>query len=201
MTARPLDPTAVLGLPCSSLVGAVGHHTYFLRTPAARARIARFCEAIRSEGIGAFLEAEYPRARKGGARGEGKAFIVNVVGGTPCLIDGNAHLMSLVLCHPAVTLAELCEAAGRDDLVRIWRAGWEEGSGQAAPYDVYIPPDTRTDRIPGARRGVDGFRQPPLVIKIVSAGIASDSLLFDEADRGRPLGQTAAALRELGVGA
>ena len=197
---QALDPASVLQLPCSSFVGAVGHHAYFTRMSAARARIGGFCEAIRSRGIRAFIEAEYLADRCKGAA-ENKAFIVNVVGDAPCLIDGNAHLVALVLCDPDVTLARLCAVAGRTDFGRVWQAGWEKGSGQSAPYDVYVPPATRTDRIPGAREGMYGFKCPPVPIKIISAGIASNSPLFDEADRGRPLGETAAVLREMGVGA
>lgn len=177
----------VMGMPCAQLVGAVGHHAHFTSDDAARARVIGFREAVARRGLGAFLRDEYPT-------GSGKAFIVNVVDGVPCLIDGNAHLVGVVMAQPEVTLADVVEAAGCGDIVRIWDAGWEYGSGQETAYDVYVPIETDISRIVGAREGVDYFKKPPQPTKIVPGTIASCSTLFAERDRGVALGLTAAAL-------
>lgn len=177
-------------VPCSTFVGAVRHHHHFLEDEGARARLESFCSRIVEKGMKAFLDEEYPP-------GSGKAFIVNEVAGRLCLVDGNAHMVAIVRCLPDVTLADLVQTAGRDDFVRIWRGGWEEGSGQTSPYEVYLPVATNTSRVPGCYEGVDGFKNPPAPTKIMPAGIAFDSPLFDPVDRGRPLGETARCLNEL----
>ena len=83
---------------------------------------------------------------------------------------------------------------GRDDLVRLWQDGWEDGSGQNAAYDVYIPVGTDTARIPETREGTDWFKDPPAPTKIVPATIPFDTPLLSEADRGRPLIETVRVL-------
>ena len=85
---------------------------------------------------------------------------------------------------------------GAPDLVRLWQDGWEDGSGQDAAYDVYIPIGTDTARIPEAREGTDWFKDPPAPTKIVPATIPFDTPLLSEADRGRPLIE---AVRALGL--
>lgn len=192
MSSRVFD---VWSEPCSSFVGAVGHHAHFTQCARARERIAHFCETIRHVGTAAFIEREYPRPGEMPAdRADAKAIIVNVVNATPCLVDGNAHLVSLVMCDPGLTLSGLVHQAGRCDFVRIWHEGWEPGSRQDGPYVTYIPPDTDVRRIPWAQDGVNGFVQPPARVKVIPSGIAFDSTLFSVADRGRPLGETARSL-------
>lgn len=177
----------VWNTPCAEFVGAIRHHRHFVEDEAARVRLVGFCGHIRREGAKAFLDAEYPA-------GGGKAFIVNEVAGRLNLADGNAHLVALVACDSQVTLARLVELAGRDDFVRVWRDGWEEGSGQEKPYEVYIPMATDGADVPGCYKGTDWFKDPPQPTKIIPATVAFDSPLFAPEDRGRPLGETARAL-------
>lgn len=176
-------------VPCATFVGAVRHHAHFLESEAARARLLGFRDDVRTNGVRAFVDREYPP-------GSGKAMIVNEVAGRFCLVDGNAHLVALVMCDADLTLARLVEEAGRADFVRLWRDGWERGSGQEAAYETFIPIDADTANVPGAREGVDGFKRPPQPTKIVPSTIAFDSPLFAEADRGRALGETARLLLE-----
>lgn len=108
---------------------------------------------------------------------------------------GNAHLVALVACDPDLTLEKLAEAAGRSDFIRVWRDGWEAGSGQACAYDIYVPLDADVSRIPDSRLGVDGFKEPPEDINVIPPHIAFDSLLLALYDRGRTLAETAECMR------
>lgn len=182
-----MDVQDVQNVPCATFVGAVRHHRHFTEDEAARARLAAFCARIAGAGVRAFVDGEYPA-------GSGKAIIVNEAAGRLCLVDGNAHLVALTACMPDLTLARLVELAGRDDFVHVWREGWEEGSGQMEPYDVYIPFAADAAAVPGCREGTDCFKDPPQPTKIIPATVAFDSSLFAPADRGRPLGETARAL-------
>lgn len=182
----------VWDMPCAGLIGAIRHHAHFLEDDAARSRLSRFRARIDERGARAFLDEEYPAA-------SGKAFIVNEAAGQACLVDGNAHLLAILSCEPDLTLGGLAQAAGRADIVRIWHEGWEEGSGQDAPYDVYIPHAADASRIPGAREGMDGFKNPPIPVNVIPASVAFSSPLFAARDRGRALGETLAALQEEGV--
>lgn len=173
----------LLNAHCGKLIGAVGHHRHFTANSAARERLLRFRERILQEGAEAFFREEYP-ARSG------KAFIVNVADGKACLVDGNAHLVSLVACFPLLKLSDLAALSGRTDIVRIWEDGWEEGSGQSAPYDVYVPVEIDTSHIPGARIDTDWFKHPPAPTKVIPPCISFDDPLFIPGDRGVPLFQT-----------
>lgn len=176
--------------PCRTFVGAVRHHAHFVEDEAARARLAWFCDVIRTRGMAAFLAREYPP-------GSDKALIVNEIGGTPCVVDGNAHLVALVLCDPYVTLARIVEAAGRAGIVRLWKEGWEAGSGQEAAYETYIPVDADTTRLSEAYEGTDWFKDPPQPTKVIPSTIPFDTPALSERDRGRTLAETAEALRPL----
>lgn len=180
----------VLTAPCSEMIGAIRHHAHFTESEEARVRIGGFVRTIRELGVQGFVDREYPV-------GSGKAFIVNEAAGRLCVVDGNAHLVALAMHDPAITLAKLVEATGRPEVVRLWREGWEAGSGQDRPFDVYIPFEADASRIPACREGLDGFKNPPLRMKIIPADIAFDSPLFSVADRGRPIGETVRALQEL----
>lgn len=180
----------IMHTPCAAFIGAVGHHAHFTGDDAARTRLVGFCRRIREQGARIYLNEEYP------ARG-GKAFIVNLTQGKPCLVDGNAHMVALVACDPQLTLARLVEIAGRDDIIRLWQDGWEDGSDQDDAYDVYIPVGTDTGRVPEARVDTDWFKQPPSPTKVIPATIPFDSPLLAENDRGRLIGETAAWLRGL----
>lgn len=179
----------LMEMPCASFIGAVGHHAYFTSNAAAKDRIERLARLARCRGIRGFAAQEYPQ-------GAGKAFIANLTQGKVCLVDGNAHMVALLAVNPQLTLASLAYQVGRDDLVRLWQDGWEDGSGQNAAYDVYIPVGTDTARIPETREGTDWFKDPPAPTKIVPATIPFDTPLLSEADRGRPLIET---VRMLGL--
>ncbi len=194
MTVAPSDRTSTLfSVPCLRFVGGVGHHTHFVEDAGARRRIGMLCSGVKSSGIPAFVEREYPR-------GSEKTIIVNVVGerkgrgGIPCVVDGNAHLLALCMAVEGLTLARLVELSGRSDIVRIWHDGWEGGSGQTAPYDTYVPVGVDLRRIPGAHRSVDRFKNPPEPTQVIPSTIAFSSPLFSWRDRGRTLGETARAL-------
>lgn len=174
---------------CGELVGAVRHHRYFTEDEEALARLVGFCQRIELKGVKAFVDEEYPP-------GSSKAMIVNEVAGRLCLVDGNAHMVALVACRPDLTLAELVECAGRTDFVRVWKDGWEEGSGQSVPYEVYIPRNADASSIPRCRDGVDGFKDPPQPTKVILATVAFDTPLLPACDRGRPVGETARFVRE-----
>ena len=184
---------AIFDLPCLQFVGAVGHHAHFVENADARARIERFCAEIRTEGAAACLEREYPP-------GSEKTIIVNVVGrradhpGIPCVVDGNAHLLACCMCLESLTLRKLVETSERPGIVRVWYDGWEEGSGQSAPYDTYVPVETDTRRIPRAYTAIDYFKEPPAPTKVIPSTIAFSSPLFSWRDRGRTLAETATAL-------
>lgn len=194
MSGKVLD---IWNEPCARLIGAVGHHAYFTQNAGARERIDLFCGRIMRDGIVAFMGEEYPRlAAATPDRADAKAVIVNVINATPCLVDGNAHLLSLVMCRPDLTLAELVRLTRRIDFLRVWHDGWEPGSRQENPYDTYIPPDTDVRHVPGARDGVNGFVRPPARVKVIPSTIAFDSVLFSAADRGQPIGETARVLRQ-----
>lgn len=127
MTVAPSDRTSTLfSVPCLRFVGGVGHHAHFVEDTGARRRIGMLCSGVKSSGIPAFVEREYPR-------GSEKTIIVNVVGerkgrgGIPCVVDGNAHLLALCMAVEGLTLARLVELSGRSDIVRIWHDGWEGG--------------------------------------------------------------------------
>lgn len=180
----------VATVPCRTFVGAVRHHRHFTENAAARERIATFRARIEADGVRAFVDAEYPP-------GSGKAFIVNETAGRLCLVDGNAHLVALVACRPELTLAQLMSEAKRSDIVRFWRDGWEEGSGQEAAYEVFIPQATDATRIPGCYDGTDWFKSSPQPTKIMPATVPFDSPLFAPEDRGRTLEETVRVLDEL----
>lgn len=174
--------------PCKTFVGAVRHHGYFTGQASALNRIRDFCGRIARDGARAFVDEEYPV-------GSGKAMIVNEVEGRLCLVDGNAHLVALLVCDPELTLGGLAEAVGRSDFIRLWQGGWEQGSGQEGAYDIYVPLEADVSRIPGSRSGVDGFKQPPEDINVIPPTVPFDSPLFSLCDRGRILAETANSVR------
>lgn len=177
----------LMEMPCASFIGAVRHHAHFMQDVVAGERIDRLVRIARFRGLQTFVDWEY-------LAGGNKAFIVNLTQGKACLVDGNAHMVALIAADPKLTLASLVRQTGRNDLVRLWQDGWEDGSGQDAAYDVYIPVDTGTARIPEARVGTDWFKDPPAPTKIIPATIPFDTPLLSEADRGRPLIETVCAL-------
>lgn len=180
----------VATIPCRTFVGAVRHHRHFTEDEAARRRLESFRERIAVHGVKAFVDEEYPP-------GSGKAVIVNEIAGRGFLVDGNAHLVALVACVPDLTLTQLAELAGRDDFIRIWREGWEPGSGQGEAYEVFIPSATDARLVPGCYDGTDGFKDPPQPTKIMPATVPFDSASFAPEDRGRPLCETVGRLDEL----
>ena len=185
-------PRQLMDVWCRDLVGAVGHHWFFSHNAAAQERLSGFVRDIRRDGVDWFLREHYPRT------GE-KRVIVNQIGGRFYLVDGNAHMLALVLANPGIRFSGLVDAVGHGSFARFWRDGWEEGSGQVEPYETYIPFDTDTERLPSAREGYDAFKPTPERIKIIPSNIPFDSPLLSERDRGRPLGETAEELERLGA--
>lgn len=175
--------------PVGRLIGAVGHHTYFLTDNAARQRVCTMARTIDDKGLGAFLHSEYPP-------GTDKGWIFNEMRGHLYVTDGNAHLVALCLARPGLTLGQLAENGGAR-LIRFWQEGWEEGSGQQQAYDTYIPFGIDTRALANCRVGLDHFKQPPQQIKIIPSDVPYDDAAFTPEDRGRPLQETARALSRL----
>lgn len=182
-----MDGHAILSMPCAEFVGAVCHHSYFTGSDAARERIAGFVARIGRWGASNFVDEEYPA-------GAEKRIILNIIDGKVCVTDGNAHLVALVAACPGFHLGQLWRSGSEGGLVRVWRCGWEDGSGQDVPYDTYVPLTADVSRIPGAHAGTDWFKQPPESINVIPSNVPYDSELFSAGDRGRTLGETVEAL-------
>lgn len=178
-------------LQCAELIGAIGHHHYFLSNTAARTRLKRFCREIQNDGQEAFLQREYPAFSD-------KAVILNQIGKRVFVVDGNAHLLALLLCCATLTVG--CLQRIHPTLFRFWRNGWEDGSGQSAAYDTYIPRSINASRLAGARQGMDGFQSPPSPIWVIPSNIPFDTKALKPEDRGYPLGETATALAKQNLG-
>lgn len=170
-----------------NFIGAPGHHQYFLTDTPTKATIWNSLKYIRANGLSAFLDHEYP------LRGT-KRIIINQTGETWNVVDGNKHLVSILLENPRLTVNDLLRI--RPDLVRMWNCGMEY-EWQEKPYDIFIPNHIDTTLIQNTRCGYDYFKKPPEKIKIIPANIPFHSMAFHENDRGRPLWETVKALHQL----
>ena len=169
----------------SEACGAPGHHEHFLTDTIAYRKILVLTDYARMEGIDAYLRLEYPSPDK-------KSIIVNVINGKIYVVDGNRHLISLIIAKPDLTFGELMQHM--PNVVRLWHEGIEGTQNVGKPYDVYIPYSISTERLPNARIGTDYFKMSHEQIKIISANIPFDSELFLPNEKGYPLYQTAIAL-------
>lgn len=169
-----------------NLIGALGHHQYFLTNIPTKSIIQDFCTYIRTNGLSAFLDQEYP------SRGI-KRIIINQTREQFNVVDGNKHLVSILLVNPQLMINDLLQI--RPDLIRIWNCGIE-CEQQKIPYDIFIPNHIDTTYIKNARCGYDYFKNPPEKIKIIPANIPFNSTAFNEKDRGRILGETVKTLRQ-----
>ena len=183
----------VLSTPVAAAVGAPRHDYYFKNTPSAVDSILEMFSYGRYYGMEPLLRREYPDVNS-------KNIILNVIGGKVYVADGNRHSIALMILRPDVTFADIEKL--RPGLVRVWHAGVEEGKNTPeTPYDVYIPADIDISRVPGARLGMDYFKNPPAPTNIVPASFPADSPLLKDDDRGYPLFLTAVAiLRERAMG-
>ena len=184
-----MNKSQLMAFPVAQACGAVRHDWFFKTDSAAQASIKELTELVKAQGADVMLAREYPDT---GA----KNIIVNIVDAKPYVIDGNRHCVALLMAEPELRFGELEKL--RPGILRIWQAGVEEGKNTPdTAYDVYIPADVDISGIPGARRGTDYFKNPPAPTNIVPASFPADSELLSEADRGRPLGETAAFLTEM----
>lgn len=184
-----MNKSTLMDLPVAQACGAVRHDWFFKTDSAAQESIKELTELVKAQGADVMLAREYPDTAA-------KNVIVNIVEGKPYVIDGNRHCVALLMAEPKLSFGELEKL--RPGLLRVWQAGVEEGKNTPeTAYDVYIPADVDISGIPGARRGMDYFKNPPAPTNIVPGSFPSDSELLPEADRGRALGETAAALREM----
>lgn len=170
----------------NSLCGAPGHHTYFISDIHALNIFAKFYRYIKSNGIALFLDREYP------VSGD-KHIIINQIDNGYYVVDGNKHLVSILLLYPNITIGELMQL--HPNLFRFWKKGIESDS-QPEPYDIYIPHQIDTHNIPDIKEGIDYFKPVPEPIKILPADVPSDSTVFTEKDRGYPLSKTAFAVKQ-----
>ena len=168
--------------------GAPGHDYYFKTNDSASCSIMEMAQYGRSHGILALLRREYPDTKA-------KNIIINIIEEQTFVVDGNRHLIALLIIKPSLTFAEL--NIYRAGLVRIWFAGVEDGKNSAStPYDVYIPDKVSIGNIPGAHKGMDYYKNPPTPTNIIPADFRFDSQKLNYIDRGYPLYQTAIAIME-----
>lgn len=164
------------------ICGSPGHDEYFRSDFKAKQRILAFAEYAKIHGINAFLQREYPNP-------ETKSIILNEIDGRLFCVDGNCHLVSLVIAKPDLTVGELLQYS--PEVVRFWHKGIEGSKNTGAPYDVYIPYRIFTKKIPDVKCGIDYSKSPYSRTKIIRANIPFDSELFLERERGYPIYQTA----------
>lgn len=168
--------------PVAFICGSPGHDQYFRNNFKAKQRIFELAEYAGARGIGAFLRREYPTPAT-------KNFIINEIDGRLFCVDGNCHLVSLLIAYPGLTIEDLLHDSPA--VVRFWRKGVEDGRNDGKPYDVYIPYRIFTEKIPDVRCGIDGSKPAGEKTKIIRADIPFDSSLFLTQERGYPLYQTA----------
>lgn len=164
------------------ICGAPGHHLFFCSDREIQNRIFEYVSFIQSKGERAFLAREYPDPNR-------KNIIINNIEGRLFCVDGNCHMVSLMIACPDLTLGKLRYLV--PDVVRFWTKGIENWKNIGHPYDVYIPYHINTDRIPSVREGFDCFNGRFDKVKIIPADIPFDSVLFSLPERGYPLFQTA----------
>ena len=182
-----MDRRTLLSFPLALACGAPRHHHYFTTDRKTALNILSMADIAHQQGLAQMLRWEYPTPRT-------KNIIVNLIDGQVFLTDGNRHCVAALLADPNLTFGDL--EASRPGILRIWEAGVEQGRNTAAdPYDVYIPADVDISRIPEARMGMDYFKNPPAPTAIVPGSFRADSPLLSEMDRGRPLGETAQAVK------
>lgn len=184
---------ALRDIKAINLIGAVGHHSFFLTNHPAKNRIRIHVSRILAFGLKQYLNEEYLSTIENEKLG--KSFIVNEIEDQYFLLDGNLHMLSIILALPTTTLGDIMQTAERSDIIRFWKNGYENSPNiQKNPYDTYIPLDICTEKIAGAHKGVDHFKNPPEDILIIPSNIPYNSMLFLSQHRGQPLGVTATAL-------
>lgn len=169
-----------------NLTGSPGHHHYFLTDPRAREEIIRARNDILAHGLPAYVLREYP------PHGD-KRIIINQIGGRFYVVDGNKHLVAMLLVQPNLRMADLGRIHSR--LFRFWNRGIEDGGRQSVPYEIYIPMHIDTSSIPNVKIGYDFFKAVPQKTKIIPASIPFDSPKFSKVDQGRSLAETVSAFR------
>lgn len=163
-----------------SLIGSPGHHHYFLTDPHARGELLRAKDYILAHGLPAYVLREYPPHRE-------KRIIINQIGERFYVVDGNKHLVAMLLVNPNLCVGDLeCTRSG---LFRFWNCGIEDERIQNVPYDVYIPMHIDTSAIRNVKIGYDFFKAVPPKTKIIPADTVFDGPEFSEIDKGRPLAE------------
>lgn len=168
----------------ASICGAPGHDQYFCDDARIKKRIFTYADFICRNGITAFLNREYPEP-------DNKNIILNEIDGRLFCVDGNCHLVSLLIACPSLTIGDLRQYAPK--VIRFWNKGIEYNRN-IYPYDIYIPYRINTDKIPSVRYGIDYFKSHSEKVKIIPADIPFDSRLFLPLERGCPLFQTAISM-------
>ncbi len=181
-----LTKNQVMDFKVMDAISSPGHDRHFCTDEACRDIIFEHADYIAQNGIINYLNKEYKNS------GE-KNIIINVIGETCYVVDGNKHLVAIMLSgfkNAHLTFGELEEYC--PGLLRIWFEGSENGN---APYDVYIPVSVNTDRIEGVRITKDYFKAGYPDTKVVSGALRFDDDCFDLDDRGKALRRTYSILR------
>lgn len=174
--------------PVAGLYGAPGHHQYFLSDEKTIKTIISFTQYIRTKGMEDFLRREYPLHST-------KRIIINEINNKLYVVDGNKHLICLLLVNPNIRLGNLMHYSF--GIIRYWNKGFESFQNNGIPYEIFIPHRIDTSAVSGARTGYDYFKNPPEKIRIIPADIPFDSPPFKSDERGKPLWLTASSLSTL----
>lgn len=173
----------ILNSYLGNVCGSPGHDRYFKVNDKASDSIIEMIRYGRQYGISFLLHREYPDVSS-------KNIIINVINDKLYLVDGNRHCIALLMLKPDITIGEIdmfCHGT-----VRIWFSGVEEGKSTVdSPHEVYIPSNIDVSKLETVRSGVDMFKEAHEKIHIIPASLPFDSDLFNWADKGRPLYQTA----------
>ena len=156
-------------------------HRYFCINKGCKNIIFDHADYIVKKGLVSYLEREY----KGNQE---KNIIVNVINDSCYVVDGNKHLVAILLGLSGKedpTFGDLEKKC--PGLLRIWFEGSENGN---PPYDVYIPMTVNTDNIENVKVTVDCFKPDKPQTKVITGSVKFDDPAFPEEDRGRKLFET-----------
>ena len=175
-----------------SIINAIGsprHDHYFKNSEHAQNNIKKLVKAVKENGDAGMLKTEYPDTTQ-------KNIIINIIGDNFYIVDGNKHLISMLLVNPNLRFIDIEQM--HPGVIRIWKAGVEEGRNTVETrYEVYIPVDVDISRIDGGHKGVDYFKNPPRETNIIPGDFPFDSPLLNDADRGVALKDTVEALSKV----
>ena len=177
----------VMAYKLMDAVSSPGHDHHFCTDEACKGIIFSHADYIAENGIVKYLEKEYKNCPE-------KNIIVNVIDDSCYVVDGNKHLIAIMLSslkNANLTFGELESYC--PGLLRVWFGGSENGN---APYDVYIPVGVNSDGIEGVRITKDYFKEGHPETKVVSGTLKFDDPIFSPEDRGKALKRTYSILQK-----